>query len=323
MKKKQILFLFAASALFAACSSDELPTNNGSNEQGGGEETTEVTATSVSVQTSEGVGLTVGALDGAATKSESKGVYVNLPIYLEADQEGAALLKKWAGYIAKVDDFAVRKNGDYLEIQNNGDKEANWNSIILREIDNGFGGISNLGVEVTNLENLATVEDPKKTGDDYTFEFYLWIDNRQPANDGSGSYVDLFDQADKWAWIGGKDAHYGDDPLETGIDITHYYATYYESGEDQITGEALAGEWVSYAQFKNDTTTGKDPVEEGYAGQFNIYRGISGKLETDGGDYVEDAMGNTPYIKVSIHVQRVGSDVRTSADLTPVYPSAD
>ena len=76
---------------------------------------------------------------------------------------------------------------------------------------------STLGLEVTNLECLETSNaNTPDIINDYTFQVYIWIDNRQDANDGSGSSVELFTDDNKWEWIGGKDIHEGEDPLVTG-----------------------------------------------------------------------------------------------------------
>ena len=300
MKKKQILFLFAASALFAACSSDELPGNTeGGNENG--QETPAVTATSISVQTSEGVGMTVGTLDGAATKAGDKGIYVQVPIYNTiADPEGAALLDKWEDHIAKVDDFAIIKNGDYIFSESSESNSADWGSILL----SGMAG-STLGLEVTNLESLETSNaNTPDIINDYTFQVYIWIDNRQDANDGSGSSVELFTDDNKWEWIGGKDIHEGEDPLVTGYDFS--------------------SKFDGFVSFKDDSDPGKDaPVYGGYKGRFNLYRGISGRPTTDGNSNYTSELGDTPYIKISVHVQKQGEEVKTTAQLTPIYPSED
>ena len=294
MKKKQILFLFAASALFAACSSDELPTNNGSNEQGGGEETTEVYASSVSMTTEEGVGMKVGALNTADTRATGteQGIYLEVPLTTGTGLGNDVILEKYGEYLAKVDDFAIRKNGDYLELSSIYDTSATTlKSNTIKVVD-----VNGLYVSVDNLQLLSEE-------DDWTFEVYLWIDNKKRATNGSGSYEELFTEDDKWTWIGGEAAHEGEDPLETGIDITK--------------------ELDGYVTFKdaNNTEGGTKGPDTGYWGRFNVYRGISGRPSTDGDGIYTGVLGDTPYIKVSIHVNKVADDVKT--EVTPIYPSED
>ena len=60
----------------------------------------------------------------------------------------------------------------------------------------------------------------------------------------------------------------------------------------------------------------------GYAVRYNAYRGISGRPVDENGDFnTNTGIGDTPYIKVSIAVDQVGEDERSS--VTPVYPTAD
>lgn len=289
MKKKQILFLFAASALFAACSSDELPNDN----PGGGEEPTEVYASSVSMTTEEGVGMKVGALNTADTRATGteQGIYLEVPLTTGTDLGNDVILEKYGEYLAKVDDFAIRKNGDYLELRSIYDTSATTSSNTIKVVD-----VNSLYVSVDNLQLLSEE-------DDWTFEVYLWIDNKKRATNGSGSYEELFTEDDKWTWIGGEDAHAGEDPLETGIDITK--------------------ELDGYVTFKDadNTEGGTKGPDTGYWGRFNVYRGISGRPSTDGDGIYTGVLGDTPYIKVSIHVNKVADDVKT--EVTPIYPTAD
>ena len=252
-------------------------------------------ASSVSMTTEEGVGMKVGALNTADTRATGteQGIYLEVPLTTGTGLGNDVILEKYGEYLAKVDDFAIRKNGDYLELRSIYDTSATTSeSNTIKVVD-----VNGLYVSVDNLQLLSEE-------DDWTFEVYLWIDNKKRATNGSGSYEELFTEDDKWTWIGGEAAHEGEDPLETGIDIT----------------KELEGGFVTFKDADNTEEEMKGP-DTGYWGRFNVYRGISGRPSTNGNGNYTGVLGDTPYIKVSIHVNKVADDVKT--EVTPIYPSED
>lgn len=177
-----------------------------------------------------------------------------------------------------ADDFAIRVNGDYLDIVVDGNTATLDNIKILHGDD--------MIIRVTGLDETNILE-----GNDYTYECYIWIDNTAPLNDGTGGYGPLFDDVLKQEWANPSWDPYGDPNKDNydyyGVDVT-----------SRIKGVASPA---------------------GYAVRYNVYRGISGHLETDGnGIPVEGALGDTPYIKVSIHVQRDDDAPANSA--VGIYP---
>ena len=113
-------------------------------------------------------------------------------------------------------------------------------------------------------------------GNDYTYEVWLWIDNRQlDTENGTGGYVPLFGTDKYLEWI-------GLDPETTELPVD-YESPDYESGVDMTKG-------------LSDKDLVKSPA--GYVVRYNVYRGLSGHIDKDTG------LGDTPYIKVSIHVQK-------------------
>lgn len=180
-----------------------------------------------------------------------------------------------------ADDFAIRVNGDYLDIVVDGNTATLDNIKILHGDD--------MVIKVTGLDETNILE-----GNDYTYECYIWIDNTAPLNDGTGGYGPLFDDELKQEWANPSWDPY-DDPT---MDNYDYY------GVDMTS--LIKGV--------------KSPA--GYAVRYNVYRGISGRLETDGdGIPVEGALGDTPYIKVSIHVQRDDDAAANSA--VGIYPKIE
>lgn len=183
-----------------------------------------------------------------------------------------------------TDDFYIRINGDYIET-------ASWTDGIESTSNKALIGIDendNLRVSITGLENIPT----EKNGYDYTFEAYLWVNNVAPLNDGTGGYGPLFDEDMKKRWV-----NYGNDS-EAGCNINCQYPT-----DDGLC-------------LTNATWNGG---EYGYEVRYNVYRGISGKRDTDGqGNYISD-YGNSPYIKISVHVIRMADNVKST--LTPIYLS--
>lgn len=121
-------------------------------------------------------------------------------------------------------------------------------------------------------------------GNDYTYEVTIWVNNVKPASDGSGSYVELFDDAMKEAWVGGQ----------PGTDGDQY-------------GEDVSRDFVKVAS------------PAGYAVRYNVYRGVSGSPNAPQANQgLATTLGDTPYIKVSIHVQK--DDKAQANSATPIYP---
>ena len=148
------------------------------------------------------------------------------------------------------------------------------------------------GITVTDEDHLninisGLSYDYILDGNDYTYEVYLWVYNRKPLNDGSGKYGPLFTDELLSEWVNPEwEVPLGYDPY--GCDMTSRV----EAGEfDPVTSPA------------------------GYTVRYNVYRGVKGHVDPDTG------LGDTPYVKVSIHVQK---DPCVPADTNyGVYPGKD
>ena len=166
-------------------------------------------------------------------------------------------------YTLKADDFAIRINGEYQEDIVPVDDEVTFGNIKIT--DDG------LNITVSGLSYDEILD-----GNDYTYEVWLWIDNRQlDTENGTGGYIPLFDRNKYLEWI-------GLDPETTELPVD-YESPDYESGVDMTKG-------------LSDKDLVKSPA--GYVVRYNVYRGLSGHIDKDTG------LGDTPYIKVSIHVQK-------------------
>lgn len=146
--------------------------------------------------------------------------------------------------------------------------------------------LGNIQIEADQLRiSLSGLNDTNiLPGNDYTYEVWIWVNNAKPVNDGTGAYIELFDAAMKNLWVGGQP---GADNDPYGEDITANYVT--------IASPA------------------------GYAVRYNVYRGISGSPYTSGtNEGLATPLGDTPYIKVSIHVQKDAKAQANSA--TAIYP---
>ena len=148
------------------------------------------------------------------------------------------------------------------------------------------------GITVTDEDHLninisGLSYDYILDGNDYTYEVYLWVYNRKPLNDGSGKYGPLFTDELLSEWVNPEwEVPLGYDPY--GCDMTSRV----EAGEfGPVTSPA------------------------GYTVRYNVYRGVKGHVDPDTG------LGDTPYVKVSIHVQK---DPCVPADTNyGVYPGKD
>lgn len=296
MKKKQLLFLFAA-ALFAACSSDELPTDNQGSDDNS-QTAIENLPSSVTVTTEDGFGMTVGATGStkAATRADSESDYFTLSLPDD-------ILGEWEGYVAKADDFyitrTINSNKEVLAVSTDGTEASLGEFKVTRNED--------LTVTIDNIHQTReyTTDEPKE----YTFEVYIWIKNQwekpQSSGDGvSNIIVEDFSYAQKLAWIGLTEGSTITEKTERGKDFTA-----------EITSE-------DYQLVKNITSltginTGKNYY---YAIRYNVYRGLQGNPTLEDGETVDKdkGLGNTPYIKVSIHVVRWNNP--NYADEEGIYP---
>ena len=134
------------------------------------------------------------------------------------------------------------------------------------------GNIASLGgIQIVDDRLTITVsglsEENILPGNDYTYEVWMWVNNSTLLDDGTGNYGPLFDAAKYAEWVDPTypvKDPYSDDPF--GCDVTSLLS------DEQVYSPA------------------------GYVVRYNVYRGLSGS--------VVDGYGDTPYIKVSIHVQR-------------------
>ena len=183
-------------------------------------------------------------------------------------------------YTLRADDFAIRVNGEYVDAIKVEGNTATLDGIKIED-DN------HLAVTVNGLlENI----DNFNVGTDYTYECYMWINNSKLLGDGTGGYGPLFTQDMYEEWVNPAWDEYADDPY--GCDITHrIYATL----RDQL----------------------KSPA--GFEVRFNVYRGLSGRQTNADGGYDVNGYGDTPYIKVSIHVQR--NDKAAANTIVGVWPA--
>lgn len=284
MKKKQILFLFAASALFAACSSDELPGNNGDNTGNGDENMAPaVTATSTSVTTEEGFGMTVGATAGtkAATKadSESDSFTLNLPDDIIGD---------WEGYIAEADDFNITLTEDNKKIVLKATNDGQSTSLGKIKVTRG----NDLSVTIDGLHQLKAYS-PGKVSREYTFEVYIWINNQvvdiHTGADGVWDiYGDGFTYNEKLSWIGLSEGTTVNEKTERGKDFTDQITS-----NDYTLTKKVIGDFNGNQNYR-------------YIIRYNVYRGLQGtQYDAEGKEDTVTGLGNTPYIKVSIHVNRL------------------
>lgn len=189
-------------------------------------------------------------------------------------------------FTMETDDFYIRINGDYIESATwiDGVKSTSNKALI------GIDGNDNLRISIIGLEQIPT----DKAGYDYTFEAYLWVKNEAPLNDGTGGYGQLFDESMKAKWV--NHAEGGDS--EAGCNINCQ-----TDGEDGLC--LTSNTWYG--------------PKYGYEVRYNVYRGISGRPATDGQGNYTSAYGDSPYIKVSVHVTRVADDELST--VTPIYLS--
>lgn len=292
--KKQILFLFAASALFAACSSDDMPNGN---TPGDGEQTTVETdlPSSFTVTNEKGVGMRFSSGEEANTRAnENVSFKMRLgldPIMYEQFDEN---------YVLKADDFAIRINGDYVKFN---EEDVSDNSAKSGEfsISRTMNGDYTLTFEALGLDVVPDVTQAPTHINNITYEAYIWIQNKDTLNDGTGGYGERFSYEDKLAWIGqaGQTIDYQTD---RGKDITNQCVV--APSKDETFG--LIGNDSGY----------------GYAVRYNAYRGFSGRPINAEGDFdTNTGIGDTPYIKISIAVDQVGENEEST--VVGVYTTKD
>ena len=276
-RMKKLFFLFAVSAMFAACSSDDQTeiVNGGGNT----DTPTEMYVSSGSVSFENGTGMSIGVLDESgnpATRAESA---LNFTIDLKQLQDD--ILSKYENYILKADDFAIRVDGDWQDIDVESTTSGNRASLDNIMIETAKG--EKLLVAVNNLQNLVFNEVKDELGNvtgytpnDYTFEAYIWIENKALLNDGTGGYGELFTDQDKFDWIGfdneqAQILYYKDLPIDT------------ETGQDWSESIFNEGNSVKFSA---------EEPKLGLTVRYNVYRGLQGRN------------GDTPYIKVSVSVTK-------------------
>lgn len=174
-------------------------------------------------------------------------------------------------YILKADDFAIRVNGEYMDdIKIEGDNSAKLDGVkivndALTIIINGL------------VDNPAIIE-----GNDYTYECWIWVENKSMLNDGTGGYGPLFDYDMYEDWANPEGDPDTEDPY--GYDMT-----------------------------KRISESGKVKSPAGFVVRYNVYRGLAGRMDADG-------HGDTPYIKVSVSVQK-DPDARKNTNVG-IWPAA-
>lgn len=119
-------------------------------------------------------------------------------------------------------------------------------------------------------------------GNDYAYECWIWVENKSLLNDGTGGYGPLFD---------------------------------YDMYEDWANpeGDPDAEDPYGYDMTKRICESGKVKSPAGFVVRYNVYRGLAGRMDADG-------HGDTPYIKVSVSVQK-DPDARENTNVG-IWPAA-
>ena len=156
-----------------------------------------------------------------------------------------------------------------------------YESIIYEGKHTSFASLPGMFDRTITVSGLS--EENILPGKDYTYEVWMWVNNTTLLNDGTGGYGPLFDVTKYAEWVNPTNPEdpYSDD--DSGCDITSLIAP------DKVWSPA------------------------GYVVRYNVYRGLSGHVDKETG------YGDTPYIKVSIHVQR---DATAAEDTNVgIYPT--
>lgn len=280
---KKLFFLFAAAALLTACSSDELSETTG----GGGTPTnpdTEQYVSSGTVEFANGTSMSLGMFDENGNPVTRAGETLKFTIDLEQLEDG--IFDDVKSYVLKADDFAIRKDGVYQKIEVEGENGNNKGTLDNIEIVTDKTSGAHFLVSVNGLDKLEftpILDDNQIKGytpNDWTFETYIWIENKKLLDDGSGSFGELFTDTTKFAWIGQEEQI-----LEYNWRYADWLAANYGVETGQDWSQAI---WEAQdAKFSADTYEGG-----GFIVRYNVYRGLQGKN------------GDTPYIKVSISVSK-------------------
>lgn len=280
---KKLFFLFAAAALLTACSSDELSETTG----GGGTPTnpdTEQYVSSGTVEFANGTSMSLGMFDENGNPVTRAGETVNFTIDLELLQD--EIFDDVESYVLKADDFAIRKDGVYLDPDTatiDGGNEAKILENVLINTQKIFDGTESFLVSVNGLQNLDFEPKTDKDGNvigypNYSFEAYIWIENKELKDDGTGGYGELFQDEDKFDWIG----------VTSGIK-NKTYAEWLAENPKAETGQ----DWSkAIFEAKDAKYSEGGDLYNGLVVRYNVYRGLQGRN------------GDTPYIKVSVSVDK-------------------
>lgn len=271
---KKLFFLFAAAALLASCSSDGLDDVVGGGTDVPSNPATEYVSSST-VEFTNGTSVSVGALDDGTQTRADESSAVKFVIDLNKIDGVEDVLRRFSDYKLKADDFIIRRDGEYVPDIKPTDNKYQYYTIEMVE--------ENLKVAVKNLEKLTFADC-----NDYTFEFYLWIENKKLKDDGTGAFGELFTYSDKVLWVG-----------------TDFF-------DEKSDGFGEAGEDLSYGIWTANGSNGDNFFENNNGGEqcgllvrYNVYRGLSGRPVNEDGEYDEEnGLGDTPYIKVSVHVEK-------------------
>ena len=167
-----------------------------------------------------------------------------------------------------------------------------------------------MSVEGINRNKIGN----KDTFDEFTFEVYIWITNQieKTYSGADGVYeitVEDFSYTEKLAWIGLDENTPVNKDTERGMDFTDQITEDDWELVKQVVGTAAAGEY----EGKNFH----------YNIRYNVYRGLQGNPTLEDGVTVseESGLGNTPYIKVTIHTSRIDNPADPDGqEVFPVLP---
>ena len=256
-----------------------------------------VTATSTSVTTEEGFGMTVGAIANtqAATKADSEAD--NFTLSLPDNILGA-----WTCYIAEADDFYITKTVDHVkDVVKSSDEGLSTSYGKIKVTDN-----DDLSVTIDGI-NVIEAYVPGEKSVEYSFEVYIWIRNSvvdiHTGPDGVYDiYGDGLSYTQKLAWIGLNAGATVDKDTERGMDFTA-----------DITKDDC--------KLEKNVVSGLAPyMPYRYIIRYNVYRGLQGTQFGEDGEQDDIAgLGNTPYVKVSIQVVRLQNDERAD-EIIAVLP---
>ena len=247
--------------------------------------------------------MTVGA-SSAITKSVETGSGSSDYFVLELPSD---ILGDWDGFVAKADDFYIIRT-------------ENSNKTVIKTVNDGSNSAEKYNVKVTRDNLTVTVDNINRTDEgetglpvEYTFEVYIWITNQiaKTYSGADGVYditVENFSYTNKLEWIGLSEGTTVTKDTERGVDFTQDIA--------DADGATL---------YKNVTAAYGDNKGQYYHYniRYNVYRGLQGNPTLEDGVTVseESGLGNTPYIKVSIHTCRIENPADPDGEeVFPVLP---